>query len=320
MSDKAKAGAWRVSIRFIRCCTTPRTRIETDGRNNVTALYPIDPTKVQVQRDEQTGIIVYLVTETPTLETFTASQILHIPGMGYDGVRKLKGMSPIAYMRQSLELAASAEGYGSNFFKNNATPPAYISHPKSLSPTAKQGILDYMMEHFGGVKNSGKLGILEEGMEIKTVPINHTDMQYLELRRFQVEDIARWFRVPLHMIGELTRSTNNNIEHQGLEWATNTIRPECARIERRLNMQLLGPREAGRISIEFNLDALMRGDSAGRAAFYSALRNTGVLNANEIRSKENLNPYAGGEVYMVQGAMIPVEMAGQQQKQAQVTQ
>jgi len=141
-------------------------------------------------------------------------------------------------------------------------------------------------------------------------------MQYLELRKFQVEEIARMYRVPLHMIGELSRSTNNNIEHQGLEWATNTIRPECTRIERRINMQLFGPRESAIYHAEFNLDALMRGDSAGRAAFYSSLRNIGAINANEIRARENMNPYDGGEVYMVQGAMIPVAMAGQQQQKA----
>jgi len=131
-----------------------------------------------------------------------------------------------------------------------------------------------------------------------------------------VEEIARMYRVPLHMIGELSRSTNNNIEHQGLEWATNTIRPECTRIERRINMQLFGPRESALFFAEFNLDALMRGDSAGRAAYYSALRNIGAINANEIRGRENMNPYDGGEVYMVQGAMIPVAMAGQTQQKA----
>jgi HK97 family phage portal protein len=153
-------------------------------------------------------------------------------------------------------------------------------------------------------------------MEIKTVPINHTDMQFIEGRKLSVEAIARGYRVPPHKIGELTRSTNNNIEHQGIEWKTDTIGPECKRIESRCNMQLLGPREGSRYFVEFNLDALMRGDSAARAAFYSSLRNIGALNANEIRQFENLNDYPGGEVYMVQGAMIPVAMAGETQQKA----
>lgn len=295
-------------------------RIQTNARNEVSALYPMDAACMDVIRDKQTGVLVYLYRVDGKVEPYTRDEIFHVPGMGYDGISRLKGMSPIAYMRQTLELSADAESYGARFFRNNAAPAAYIAHPMKLSPEAKKGILDYMMDKFGGVRNAGKLGILEEGMKIETVPINHTDMQYLELRKFQIEDIARSFRVPLHMIGELGRSTNNNIEHQGLEWATNTIRPECSRIERRCNMQLLGPREAGRFFIEFNLDALMRGDSAGRAAYYSSLRNIGALNANEIRARENMNAYDGGEVYMVQGAMIPVEMAGKQAEQKAVAQ
>lgn len=295
-------------------------QILTDARNNVAELIPLDPEQMDVRRDDQTGLIVYLERNGATTKTHVQGDILHIPGMGYDGRKRLKGMSPVAYMRQSLELSADAESYGARYFRNNAAPPAYIAHPNTLSDKAKDGILNYFMKHFGGVRNAGKLGILEEGMELKTVPINHTDMQYLELRKFQVEEIARMYRVPLHMIGELSRSTNNNIEHQGLEWATNTIRPECTRIERRINMQLFGPREAAIYHAEFNLDALMRGDSAGRAAFYSSLRNIGAINANEIRARENMNPYDGGEVYMVQGAMIPVVMAEQQQQQKAVAQ
>lgn len=295
-------------------------RIQTDGRNDVSGLYPLDPSKMDVQRDKQTGILVYLYQEDGKKTAYLRDEILHIPGRGYDGVKRLKGMSPIAYMAQDIAIAGFQEGYAEQYFRNNAAPRAYIAHPNTLSPKAKDTILDYMMDKFGGVRNAGKLGILEEGMEIKTVPINHTDMQFIEGRKLSVEAIARGYRVPPHKIGELTRSTNNNIEHQGIEWKTDTIGPECKRIESRCNMQLLGPREGSRYFVEFNLDALMRGDSAARAAFYSSLRNIGALNANEIRQFENLNDYPGGEVYMVQGAMIPVAMAGQQQQQKAVAQ
>lgn len=296
-------------------------RVYLTARADVQRIVPLTPSRMQVKRDRETGIIVYLYTDDSGVQQpFTRDEILHIPGLGYNGTDRVKGMSPIAYMAQTLDLAGSAETYGSNFFHNNATPSAYISHPNSLSNKTKDSILDYMLERFGGVRKAGKLGILEEGMKIETVQISHTDMQFVELRKFQIEEIARWFGVPLHMIGELARSTNNNIEHQGLEWVTNTIRPQATRYEKRLNMQLFGPREADRYFVEFNLDALLRGDSAARAAFWTSLRNIGAINANEIRAKENLNPYPGGEVYMVQGAMIPVEMAGKQQQQKAVVQ
>lgn len=294
-------------------------RIETDARNNVSALYPMDYAKMDVQRDKQTGLLVYIYRDGGDTRTYLRDEILHIPGRGYDGINRLKGMSPISFMAQSLELTASAETYGTKFFSNGGIPPAYVTSPNPIGDVAKTRLIDYLLNRFGGVRNAGKMPILDDGMEIKTVPIKHSDMQYLELRKFQIEEIARAYRVPLHKIGELARSTNNNIEHQGIEWVTDTVRPECVRIERRLNMQLLGPREAGKFFIEFNLDSLMRGDSVARGTFYSTLRNIGVLNANEIRRMENFNDYNGGDTYMVQGAMIPVDMAGQQQQQQGVT-
>lgn len=293
-------------------------RIVTNAREEVSALFPMDPSCMDVQRDKQTGLTVYIYRKDGEVLTYLRDEILHIPGRGYDGVTRLRGMSPIAYMAQDISIAAFQEAYTENHFRNNAAPRAYISHPQSLNPKTKDDILQWMMDKFGGARNAGKLGILEEGMEIKTVPINHTDMQFIEGRKLSVENIARGYRVPPHKIGELSRSTNNNIEHQGIEWKTDTIGPECRRIESRCNMQLFGPRESRQFFVEFNLDALLRGDSTARAAFYSSLRNIGALNANEIRQFENLNNYPGGEVYMVQGAMIPVEMAGKQQEQKAV--
>lgn len=306
---------WQVCEQWL--CTDGNfyAQILMDQKTRVGELVPLDSSRMEVKRDPETRLLVYLYREGGTTREFVQGDILHVPGMGFDGVNRLKGMSPLAYMRQSMDLAAAAEAYGAGYFRNNAAPLAYVSSPQPLGDPAKLKLIDYLMNRFGGVKNAGKLGILDNGMEIKTVPVNHTDMQYLELRKFQIEEIARAFRVPLHMIGELSRSTNNNIEHQGLEWTTNTIRPECTRIERRVNMQLFGPREAQEYYCEFNLDALMRGDSASRSAWYTGLRNIGAINANEIRVRENWNPYDGGDVYMVQGAMIPVDMAGKQQQQ-----
>lgn len=289
------------------------SRIYLNGRDEVSRLEPLEPEQMQVQRDKETGLKVFLY--GPDRRPFLADEILHIPGLGYDGVKRLKGMSPIAYMRSSIELAADAERYAVNYFRNDAAPKAYISHPQRLTSQTKDAILNYMLERFGGVRNAGKLGILEEGMKIETLPVSHADMQFLELRKFQIADIARAYGVQLHKINELDRSTNNNIEHQGIEWVTDTIRPECTRIEKRCNLQLLGPRESSQRYIEFNLNALMRGDSAARASYYSSMRNIGAMNANEIRRAENLNDYDGGDVYMVQGAMVPVQMAGQQQQQ-----
>jgi HK97 family phage portal protein len=282
-------------------------RIYTNMRGDVTRLVPMDPSKMSVKRDKQTGILVY----TYGQDQYTASDIFHIPGLGYDGEDYLTGFSPVTYMAQSIGMTLDAESYGANFFRNNATPPAYLTVPQALSNEARKNLQTWFLQEFGGVKNAGKIGVLEQGGEIKTVSINHRDMQFLELRQYQKSDICSIYRVPPHMIQDLTRSTNNNIEHQGIDFATHTIRPWLTRIEKRIKMQLFGPREAALYYAEFNMDALLRGDAASRGTFYSTLRNIGVLNANEIRAKENLNPYDGGEKYLIQGAMVPVEQAGQ---------
>jgi HK97 family phage portal protein len=286
-------------------------QIIMDNRATVMELRPLPPDMVSVSRDSQTGVLVYTVRSGAKTEVYAASEILHVPGLGYDGVGNLVGFSPVEYCRQSMVLAADAESYGTNFFANNATPPAYVSIPQALNDEGFARLEKWFKGKFGGVKNAGKLGILDQGGEIKTVPINHRDMQFLELRKYQVEEIARIYRVPLHLIQSLDRATNNNIEQQALDFVQNTIRPWLVRIERRLNMQLFGPREGRTWYAEFNMDAMLRGDMEARGKYYSALRNIGVLNGNEIRAKENMNPYDGGEVYMVQGAMVPVDMAGQ---------
>ena len=297
---------WELAAKCLCLSGNFYAQIFTNQRGDVTELRPLSPSSMRVFRDPETGVLVYQY----GAQMFTSSDILHIPGLGYDGERDLTGYSPVSYMAQALGMTQDAEGYGANFFKNNATPPAYMTVPQALSNEARGNLQSWLMDNYGGVKNAGKIGVLEQGAEIKTVAINHRDMQFLELRQYQKADICSIFRVPPHMIQDLTRSTNNNIEHQGIDFATHTIRPWLTRIEKRINLQLFGPREAAVYYAEFNMDALLRGDAASRANYYSAMRNIGALSANEIRSKENMNPYAGGELYLVQGAMVPVSQAG----------
>ena len=297
---------WELAAKCLCLSGNFYAQMFTNQRGDVTELRPLSPSSMRVFRDPETGVLVY----QHNSQMFTSSDILHIPGLGYDGERDLTGYSPVSYMAQALGMTQDAEGYGANFFKNNATPPAYMTVPQALSNEARGNLQSWLMDNYGGVKNAGKIGVLEQGAEIKTVAINHRDMQFLELRQYQKADICSIFRVPPHMIQDLTRSTNNNIEHQGIDFATHTIRPWLTRIEKRINLQLFGPREAAIYYAEFNMDALLRGDAASRANYYSAMRNIGALSANEIRSKENMNPYAGGELYLVQGAMVPVSQAG----------
>ena len=287
--------------------------IEYDSKRNPSALRLICPDKCEAYRDKETGRKAFKVTEgtRPDIVPDTEDRILHVPGIGSDGIR---GWSPVGILSRAIGSALSADQYGAAFFANNATPLQYVTFPNSLSGEARSAIGEWLKANHGGPANWHKPGVFEQGGEIKTVPVNHRDIQFLELRKFNVEEIARIFRVPLHLIQSLDRSTNNNIEHQGIDFGTYTIRPWNERIEARLNRSLLGPRQSQRLYFRFDMDAIMRGDAASRASYYSTLRNIGAINANEIRAKENLgNAYAGGDVYMVQGAMIPVDMAGKTQ-------
>lgn len=288
-------------------------RIETDTRDNVRALYPIPPNRVNVRRDQNTGLIVYTYSdESGESKALLSDEMFHVPGMGYDGVDQLVGLSPVDLHRQSIGLSADAESYGARYFRNNATPPAYISSPGVIKDDTKTAILNYFARQFGGVRNAGKLGFLDNGAELKTVPVNHRDMQFLELRKYQVEEIARIHRVPLHMIQSLDHATNNNIEFQGIGFGQYTMAPWCERIEKRINMQLLGPREGASTFVKFELDSIMRGDAISRAEYYSKRITSGNMTPNEARIRENDNPLPGGDKLYIQGAMVPLEMAGQQ--------
>jgi len=287
-------------------------RIETDSRDNVSALYPIPPSRVIVGRDINTGLITYTYSDgIRPQQSILSDEMFHVPGLGYDGVDQIVGLSPVELHRQSIGLSMDAEGYGSRFFANNATPPAYIAAPGVVNDTTKTAILNYFARQFGGVRNAGKIGFLDNGAELKTVPLNHRDMQFLEIRRYQIEEIARIHRVPLHMIQSLDHATNNNIEFQGIGFGQYTMAPWCERIEKRINMQLLGPREGASTFVKFELDSIMRGDAISRAEYYSKRITSGNMTPNEARIRENDNPLPGGDKLYIQGAMVPLEMAGQ---------
>jgi HK97 family phage portal protein len=293
-----------------------------DSRGNLYELYPIPAWKVNVWRDLGTRLVTYSYSDydgTPV--SLLADEIFHIPALGYDGVDQLTGLSCVNLHRRSLGLADDADSYGANYFRNNATPPAYIYSPNTVKDTQKQGILDYFLRTWGGVKNAGKMGILDNGMELKTVPVNHRDMQFLELRQYQVEDIARIVhRVPLHLIQHLLRSTNNNIEHQGIDFNKYTMGPICERIENRIRMQLMGPREGVDHFMRFNLDSIDRGDALSRAEADSARINSAQETPNEVRRRNGKAPLPGGDQLYIQGAMVPLEMAGQQLAAKEVVQ
>lgn len=309
---------WKLAAQ--RICTHGNfyARIVMDEREVVRSLRPLDPSRMRVIRDPMTELLVYVYTPQggPSVP-YLADEVLHIPGLGYDGEDNLTGLDPIAIHAQSLGLTLDAEGYASRFFANNANHGTWLQASQNMSTEKKREFLQWFMDNFGGVKNSGKPAILDNGFELKSLPVNHQHMQFIETRKYQVEEICRIFRVPPHLVQDLARSTNNNIEHQAIDFVTHTIRPWAEMIEQRINMSLFGPREGARYFAEFNLDSILRGDAVSRAEYYGKRIANGNMTPNEARVRENDNPLPGGDRLYIQGAMVPLEMAGQQQGQEQ---
>ena len=283
-------------------------QILRSGSNKVTGLYPLLPDHMDVDRNAD-GVLTYTYTTmNGRVVQLTPEEVLHIPGLGFDGVM---GYSPIALERNAIGLAIASEEYGSKFFSNGARPSGVLTHPNTVRDVEK--LRESWNAVYGGSSNANRVAILEEGMKFEPITIPNNEAQFLETRKFQVDEICRIFRVPPHLIGNLEHATFSNIEHQSIDFAVHTIRPWLVRIEQAMNRALLSPQEKGRFYVQFNIDGLMRGDYKSRMEGYAVGINNGFMSPNDVRRLENMNPIPaseGGDTYIVNGNMMPLRMAG----------
>lgn len=298
-------------------------QIIRDGAGRVLGLYPLLPDKMEVERDER-GNLYYIYSrdtdENPNFKgsgqfVLKAEDVLHIPGLGFDG---LIGYSPIAMAKNTVGMTLACEEYGASFFANGANPGGVLEHPGVLKDPSK--VRESWNSVYRGSNNAHKIAVLEEGMKYQQIGIPPEEAQFLETRKFQVNEIARLFRVPPHMVGDLEKSSFSNIEQQSLEFVKYTLEPWVIRWEQALQRALLLPGEKGKYFIKFNLDGLLRGDYQSRMNGYSVGRQNGWLSANDIREMENLNPISdeeGGNLYLVNGSMTKLADAGAFAKEEQ---
>jgi len=290
-------------------------QIIRNGRGDVVALYPLLPNQMQVARADN-GQLVYIYSTydgqvaSKDVKTYylRQDQVLHIPGLGFDGII---GYSPIAMARDAIGMGMAAEEFGSKFFNNGAMPSGVLSHPGTLTDPAR--VREAWMAAYGGSGNAGKVAVLEEGMRYDPISINPSEAQFIETRKYQLDEIARIFRVPPHMIGDLEKSSFSNIEQQSLEFVMYTLNPWVKRWEQAINKSLLLPSEKGLYFCKMNVDGLLRGDYESRMNGYSIGRQNGWLSANDIRELEDMNPISdeeGGNLYLVNGNMLPLKDAG----------
>ena len=286
-----------------------------NGKGEVIALYPLMPNKMTVDRDSQ-GQLYYsyqrgtdeAIRDKNQTVILRPSDVLHIPGLGFDG---LVGYSPIAMAKNAIGMAIACEEYGAKFFANGAAPGGVLEHPGTIKDP--QRVRESWQSTFGSSGNANKIAVLEEGMKYTPIGISPEQAQFLETRKFQINEIARIFRVPPHMVGDLEKSSFSNIEQQSLEFVKYTLDPWVVRWEQSITRALLTQTEKARYFVKFNLEGLLRGDYESRMNGYATARQNGWMSANDIRELENLDRIPaeeGGDLYLINGNMLPLCQAG----------
>ncbi len=281
-------------------------QIIRDGRGYPVTLYPMLPDRMTVDRDPS-GELVYTYQSDKGQVKLRKESVLHIPGLGFDG---LIGYSPIAMAKNAIGLALATEDYGAAFFANGANPGGVLEHPGVVKDPDR--LRESWQSQFSGT-NAHKVAVLEEGLKFHQMSIPPEQAQFLETRKFQINEIARIFRVPPHMVGDLEKSSFSNIEQQSLEFVKYTLDPWVVRWEQSLMQALLLPSEKSTVSIRFNLDGLLRGDYQSRMQGYSVGIQNGFYSVNDVRGLEDLNllpDSEGGNVHVLNGNMVKLADVG----------
>ena len=291
------------------------SQIIRNARGEIIALYPLMPDRMTVNRDENGQLYYEYYMNTDDAYTMKGTtvrlqphDVLHIPGLGFDG---LVGYSPIAMAKNAIGMAIACEEYGAKFFANGAAPSGVLEHPGTIKDPSR--VRESWQATFGGSANANKVAVLEEGMKYTPISISPNEAQFLETRKFQIDEIARIFRVPPHMVGDLEKSSFSNIEQQSLEFVKYTLDPWVARWEQAMVRALLTQEEKKTYFFKFNVDGLLRGDYQSRMNGYATARQNGWMSANDIRELENLDRIpaeAGGDLYLINGNMTKLEDAG----------
>ena len=285
------------------------SQIIRNGRGEVIALYPLMPDRMTVDRDSA-GRIYYAYTRSDgdartlgqkSTVVLAPPNVLHIPGLGFDG---LVGYSPIAMAKNAIGMGLACDEYGASFYQNGAQPGGVLEHPGVVKDPKR--VRDSWNAIYQGSGNAHRVAVLEEGMAYKPISVSPEQAQFLETRKFQIDEIARIFRIPPHMVGDLEKSSFSNIEQQSLEFVKYSLAPWITRWEQAMQRALFSQDEKKRFFVRFNVEGLLRGDYQSRMTGYSIARQNGWMSANDIRELENLDRIPtedGGDLYLINGNM-----------------
>lgn len=276
-------------------------QIVTDGRAIVKEIWPLHPTRVHI-KDPAADALTYVYRRPDGSEReFAEDEIFHVPYL-------IEGKSLFEHAKEVLGLSLSADQFAARYFAAGGTQPHALKTEQQVGPEKKKEIQASWHE----AQRNGRIPFLDCGTDVKDLGSKPAEIQLIESRRFAIEEIGRILGVPPHLLGALDRATNNNIEHQGIDFVTHGVSPLATRIEKRMNIHLMGPREGRLFFCEHNLDGLQRGDYKSRAEGVARLVTVGVIKPNEARKHFTLPPADGGDKLYIQGAMVPIEKAGEQ--------
>lgn len=281
-----------------------------NGRGDVVEIWPLEPDKATAER-APSGEIIWQYDGDRGRRTFRSYEILHVPIMR----RELRGVSLVKLAAEAIGISLDAQKFARRFFTQGTSPSLVFEFPHEMGEQNREKWVKFIKENYGGVANAHKNIIAGSGMKVSPIERDLSKLQLHDVRKFQVTEIARVLRVPPHLLYDLDRSTNNNIEHQGLEFQWFTASPWFIRIQQRLNKDLFGSRESNRYYAEFDIDGLVHGDYKSRVEGMTAEINGSLASPNEMRRKLNRPPMPGGDQLLVQGAMVALENVGMNQQQ-----
>lgn len=277
--------------------------VEYDGLGRIKALWPLRPDYMTVTRNEaKQRVWLYRLPDGKEIKwtwsepTLRPAPILHLRGLSPDG---FVGYSPLRLMRESIGLALAAEEFGARLFANNARPSGVLTSPQVLTPEAAKRLKESWEAAHRGLSHAHRVAVLEQGVAWQNIGMPPEDAQLLETRKFQVSEIARIFRVPPHMIGDVERSTSwgTGIEQQQIGFLQFSIMPWLVAWEQAIARDLLTIRGWNTHEVRFVVNGLLRGDTASRFNAYAIGRQWGWLSVNDVRAFEDMNPVAGGDTY-----------------------
>ena len=303
-ADQTAGDFWEFSIAGLELWGNAFARITRSG-DRVVALTPVKPSLVTVDRASSRELRYRWSEDGETYEVMQRD-MLHIRGFGG---APLGGMSTLAFGRHAFGLAGAIDRAAGKMFENGMRPSMALTFDKFLTDEQRQLAETKLVEKYIGAVNTGRPFINEGGSKLEAITIKPEDAQMLQSRSFSVEEICRFFGVPPFMVGHTEKVTSfgSGLEQQVLGFQKFTLRRRLKRIEQAIGKQLLSPQDrAAGISVEFNLEGLLRGDSKARAAFYTAMLNAGVMTINEVRALENLPPVPGGDVPRMQMQNVPI--------------